>query len=136
MASGTFPIEHIPDNDHLLRRVLQKQFSLLISFSSDKNYIPPKVFQTKDKDISVNWEKYSSINHTLTTNARKPPNNYIILQLVTGMARLIEKVAVTHDPLLTNRSHSLMLVRPKSMSRSEFDIVRLRLSKICKKVHP
>jgi len=94
----TFPIEHIPDDDKLFRRLMPGQCK--------KGKISSAAFE--DVDLSVDWEKYSTPQEALD---RLPPHfdkqNWKVASLKAGIPRVLGQ-EVKHWPT-NNIAHSLIL---------------------------
>lgn len=90
-------IEHIPDSDHVYRRV---HVNFFITYSNFE-VIPPSAFRDNN-GISVDWEKYTTPEEK---RARESKKNGII-KIQAGIVRKYRNLTVDHSPLNENRAHS------------------------------
>jgi hypothetical protein len=101
MASASLgkepPIEDIPDDDALYKRVHASLFK--------DGRIMTGAF--KQVEMSVDWSKYSTAQNS-RDRAKKPSLNGVI-ELIARDVRQIPGQVVEHAPLLENRSHSLVV---------------------------
>ena len=96
-----WPIEVIPDEDHLYYRVHQMYIR--------PDEIHPAAFTNRpkgSKSMSVDWAKYTTPEKT-RARARKETENAVI-QFVAGQVRAVPGQKVEHSPKLLeeNRAHS------------------------------
>lgn len=96
-----WPVEPIPDQDHIYCRVHQ------MYIKSDGIF--PAAFTNRpqgSESMSVDWAKYTTPDET-RARARKPIENAVV-QFVVGQVRAIPGQRVEHSPdvLRGNRSHS------------------------------
>jgi hypothetical protein len=96
----SYTIEEIPDPDHVFRAVHKTWFKNGLINSG-------KSFKFDKDGCSVAWEKYSSANKAREINSRNPPSDYGVAALIAGNIRTLD-LDVLHDPLPTNRAHSLI----------------------------
>jgi hypothetical protein len=123
MHHPKFPIEDIPNEDTLYRRIHKAHVD-------SKNEIMPMAFPTEDDGLSVNWSKYTNAEDTKNEVIvfGKLPENYGVVSLIVGLVRAIP-LRVIHDPT-QNQAHSLILDIPP---RKPNDLgIRARLQGICK----
>ena len=104
-----WPIETIPDDDFLYRRV---HTSLLDA--SDLDFIPPAAFRAINDEVSVEWAKYTLVNAKLL-RARDPRVNGLI-EIKASHIRCIDFLDVIHAPLpqLSTFQHHRFSRLPKS----------------------
>ena len=114
--SSRWPVEIIPDEDHLFMRAHR-------NFIRDRQLIPG-VFRDQGDGMSTNWKKYCATPEEARAMAKNPADNGII-SLQTGKIRKIQPLSVEHAPdhIRDDRSHTE--VRGKKDSE-----IRLRLLKI------
>lgn len=94
-----FPVEEIPDQDRLFHHIAEQMFVR-------QEGRPSSACVKKHPELSVNWEKYSSVEQT------RRKNSFAIVSLVTGFCRDQINQEVIHSPIQEgelygpNRSHS------------------------------
>ena len=105
------PVEEIPDEDRLFRRIHESQLK--------RGTISRRMGFKYDADgISVDWEKYITPEEVRTRCARKPAREYRVVSLVAGKVREINNSEVRHAPISTNecvnRAHALITTEDES----------------------
>jgi hypothetical protein len=108
-----WPIEEIPDEDHVFIRAHRSYFK--------KGKLKPGVFRDHGKSMSVNWDSYSTPEET-QQQARIPEHNGVV-GLITGEVRKVP-LEVEHSPELENRAHSEII-------GNKDPEVRIKLKRIC-----
>ena len=100
MTAG-WPVETIPDEDHLYMRVHRTQI--------DPDGEPyPHAFKnqpTETDGMSTDWDRHGNPAST-QKGARHPPEEYAIIRLPVGATRAIPQQTVVHEPLPSNRAHT------------------------------
>ncbi len=117
-----WPIEEIPDSDHLFRRIHVNDFW-------PTGELNPGAF--RETEMSCDWDKYRTpeqAQHGGKQEARK----YAVDKLNEGKVRCIEDQCVIHtpDPNLNNQGHSDVVGEKRSTQ------VRLEFMELCKIVIP
>jgi len=119
-----WPVEEIPDDDSLYRRVHRVHWR-----RDSKEPIEPGAFKNYPKGsdgMSVDWARYSTPQET---RARGKPDENAVVQLVAGEVRMLQTQQVEHTPITENRSHSEVIGQKTAR-------VRTQLSRICTVVIP
>lgn len=123
----SYPIEHIPDEDHIYMRIHKANIDASIVDDNEKILIG--AFNIKGDDgLSVNWSKYSSPSETI----KNPDVNGVVSIGVRNIRDV--SLNVIHDPISTltidNRAHSLIIgIPPKNPSKLA---TRIMLRDMCK----
>lgn len=94
-----WPIEVIPDGDHLYKRVHRDFIK--------GNGIPPRAFTNRpkgSKSMSVDWAKYSTPEES-RARAKEPTKNAVV-EAAAGQVRAVPGQIVEHSPIEKTRSHS------------------------------
>jgi len=117
----SWPVEEIPDNARLFRRVHSNFLRGQAGF--DESYIPPGAIRKTDAGLSTDWSKYSTPKQT-RFRAPKPEANGVI-SLPVGPVRREASQTVEHDPVPDNQSHSLVVGKKDEETR----VLLLRLAR-------
>ena len=115
-----WPIETIPDDDFLYKRV---HASLLDA--SDLDFIPPATFRAINDEVSVEWAKYTLANASVR-RAHDPRVNGLI-EIKASHVRSIDSLNVIHAPFPDNRAHS-NIVGFQGLQKTKLTKLRLLLS--------
>ena len=98
-----YPKENIPDEANLFYRV-HKQFII-------DGQLIPGAFRSKVDGMSTDWDKYATADFSLSLS--KIPEDNAILSFPVKKIRSEPFMEVEHDPIPTNRAHSLILGVPE-----------------------
>lgn len=111
-----WPVEVIPDADHLYMRVQRNQV--------DPEGEPfPHAFKnqpTATDGMSTDWSRYRIVPEDTRNGARKPPEEYAVVQLSVADTRAIPGQTVKHEPLDANRAHTEVFGEKSTEVREKF----------------
>lgn len=99
-SAGGWPVEDIPDADHLYMRVHRTWFKP----SGD---ISLRAFANHGAGMSTDWSKYSTPEQT-RDRGRTPPSNAVV-RMNVGDIRAMPGQSVAHSPQDGNRAHADVL---------------------------
>ncbi len=99
-AVGSWPIEDIPDQDHLFMRMHRMWFK-------PEGTIIPGAFQKRGGGTSTDWSRYSTPQQT-RRRGRTPSDNAVI-GMIVGAVRAKPTQRVEHTPKPENRAHTDVL---------------------------
>ena len=110
-----YPVEHIPDEDRLFRRILSEYWK--------NNNVEPGAFSLDHDGISCDWEKYSTPQQSVDRGRQNTKRPFAgVVSFICGALR-IESFAVNHTPSKKNRAHS-------SVSAENDEENRIKLSRL------
>jgi len=103
--SNLWPVEEIPDADHVFYRVP-------VGWLKPAGTIHSGVFREVGGAMSVDWEKYCTAEESRARPGK--PERFGILRMNVGFVRAIRDLSVKHEPVyqpsrtppLVNRAHS------------------------------
>ena len=123
-------VEEIPDADSVFRRAHRNDIR--------DGEILPGVFKAHGKGMSVNWDKYASVEETKQQAklVSKDPNHYAVISMAVTRIRQIDDLKVEHTPEPTNQAHSEVIGIPQDGQRDRRDEMRRLLLKIATIVIP
>jgi hypothetical protein len=135
-SSSLFPVEIIPDNQLLFYRINAVNIDTDFTIGTERR-IKTGAFDPQPKphgkEMSVNWEKYSTAADC-QASARKPEKNGVVSFNSTDIRQIIVNIIplqyldVRHAPT-TNQAHAVIFeVIPESNDPE----LRIKLRRICK----
>ncbi len=146
MVNQRYPIEDIPSEDSVLRRI-----PIVLFDDDDLDVIPPSGFSAKnpsmERGLSVNWAKHRNARETKNQIGMKKPSEIEVVEISaldirTAKHQTTEKLDldVEHDPLpneeeleVDNQAHSLILRiwnESKSLRHSAQQYLSMKSSRV------
>ena len=114
-----FQVEVIPDHSSVFMRAHRDRV---------KNGVArPSAFEPHGDGLSVDWDRYSTADATLSRTTNNPANSAVVQMGVGPIRAIRDGLDVIHDPLPNNQAHSLVNL-PED--RVEETAVRLKLSQL------
>ena len=112
----TFPIEHIPDEFTVHRRLYKQHFDLRGNLKD--NAFEPRSDRDKGR-ISVHWDRYASLDRIHTKNRR----NREYIGCASLSVRPVREIGliVEHAPSLRDQSHSVIHSDQYNQSNNEYE---------------
>jgi len=98
-----FPKEDIPNESFLFYRVHKNDYV--------DGQIIPGAFKSRGDGMSTDWDKYITSLDSLML--AKDPSKNAIIKFSAGVIRSESSMSVEHDPIETNRAHSLIIGIPE-----------------------